>query len=338
MSAKNFEIKFKIASVAYKQKVWKWLEEPHVKEFWDNSLAHREDIRIFMEGRKELSPYWNGIFDYWIGLVNDEPYCLLMTSEIQSSQSDLPTVWISYLSKSGKTLSIDFMIGNRKYLGCGLGGPTLEAFTKFVQETIDPSVDTFFIDPADSNSRAKHVYEKGGFTAVAAFYRDCGEEKNVKHYLMVKNLPIQEIHKTFSSWTGSCGIIPLIKSGNEWKVFLIQHRNYEQYWTCPKGHVEPGETPEMTAVRELKEETGLDVRRFLQKEPLIEEFYWVNKGEKQLKRILFFIAEVKGQVHIQDQEIIHGEWVPLLQAAGRIAHLEGKETLKQVEQILQAIQ
>lgn len=139
------------------------------------------------------------------------------------------------------------------------------------------------------------------------------------------------------NWAGSCGIIPLTKNGDEWKVFLIQHRNYEQYWTCPKGRVEPGETPEMTAVRELKEETGLEVRRFLQKEPLLEEFYWFNNGEKQLKRVLFFVAEVKGQVHIQDEEIVHGEWVPLLQAAGRIVHPEGKETLKQVEQIVQAI-
>lgn len=119
---------------------------------------------------------------------------------------------------------------------------------------------------------------------------------------------------------------------------MIQHRNYEQFWTCPKGHMEPGETPEMTAVRELKEETGLEVQRFLQNEPLVEEFYWINNEKKQLKRILFFIAEVKGIVHIQDQEeITHGEWVPLLQATGRIVHPEGKETFKQVEQIIQTI-
>lgn len=187
MSAKNLEIKFKRASVEYKQNVLRWLKEPHVKEFWDNSPEHRDDILIFMKGRKEPSPYWNGIFDYWIGFVNDEPYCLLMTSEIKPAQSDLPTVWKTYLSKSGRTFSIDFMIGNREYLGRGLGGPTLEAFTKFIQEVIDRSIDTFFIDPADSNPKAKHVYEKGGFKVVATFYRDCGEEKNVKHYLMIKN-------------------------------------------------------------------------------------------------------------------------------------------------------
>jgi len=187
MITKDLEIKFKKASTEYKESVLRWLEEPHVKEFWDNSSEHREDILIFMKGRQEPSPYWNGIFDYWIGFVNDEPYCLLMTSEIEPTQSDLPEVWKSYLSRLGRTFSIDFMIGNRKYLGRGLGGPTLEAFTKFIQEAIDRSIDTFFIDPADSNPRAKHVYEKGGFKVVATFHRDFGEEKNVKHYLMVKN-------------------------------------------------------------------------------------------------------------------------------------------------------
>lgn len=186
MSTQNTEITFRRASPEYKTDVWKWLEEPHVREFWDNSLEHREDIRIFMEGRQEASPYWEGIFDYWIGFAGGEPFCLLMTSEVEGSESDLPEVWRDYVSKTGKTLTVDFMIGNRKYLGCGLAAPTLEGFTKFIRQAVDPVVDTFFIDPADSNVRARHVYEKGGFRVVASFRRDFGNENDVKHSLMVK--------------------------------------------------------------------------------------------------------------------------------------------------------
>jgi RimJ/RimL family protein N-acetyltransferase len=191
MPPRRLNLQFQKATVEYWSHVLRWLEEPHVKEFWDNSLEHREDIFIFMEGRKKRSPYWEGMFDYWIGLVNDEPYCLLMTSEILPSQLDLTEIWKMHLSKTGRTFSIDFMIGNKQYLNCGLGGPTLEAFTQFVQEEVDFSIDTFFIDPAANNPRAKHIYEKGGFTTVATFYRDFGDEKNVKHFLMVKNMPNQ---------------------------------------------------------------------------------------------------------------------------------------------------
>jgi RimJ/RimL family protein N-acetyltransferase len=165
-----------------------WLQEPHIIEFWDNSPEHRQDILIFMNGRKEKSPYANGIFDYWIGLINNEPYCLLMTSEILPAQTDLLEVWRANLSKAGKTFSIDFMIGNRKYLGKGLAAKTLEAFTKFIHERVDHAIDTFFIDPADSNPRAKHVNEKAGFKNVATFYRNWQDQKNVLHYLMVKKI------------------------------------------------------------------------------------------------------------------------------------------------------
>ncbi len=40
---------------------------------------------------------------------------------------------------------------------------------------------------------------------------------------------------------------------------LLQRRGDSNQWGFPGGAVEPGETPEMTAVREAKEETGLDV-------------------------------------------------------------------------------
>lgn len=189
MTQPNPSIKFQKATLRYSQNVLEWLAEPHVQEFWDNSPEHSRDILIFMKGRSEPSPYWNGMFDYWIGTIDDEPYCLVMTSEVLPDQSDLSDLWKTHLSKTGRTFSIDFMIGNRKFLGKGLGGPTLHTFTRFIQENVDPSIDTFLIDPAESNPRAKHVYEQGGFTTVATFYRDCGEEKNVKHFLMVKHMP-----------------------------------------------------------------------------------------------------------------------------------------------------
>ena len=181
-------ITFEKASPKHRENVFEWLEAPHVKEFWDNSQNHRDDILIFMDGRKEPSPYFDGIFDYWIGLINNDPYCLVMTSEILPTQTDLSDLWKSNLSKNGKTFSIDFMIGHQKYFGKGLAAPTLEAFTDFIKDKFYPSVDTFFIDPEESNGRAKHVYEKAGFNYVADFHRDSNGEKDVRHFLMVKKL------------------------------------------------------------------------------------------------------------------------------------------------------
>jgi len=184
----NCTLKFEKAQLKYLSEVTLWLDQPHVQEFWDNSPEHKQDILIFMTGRKDVSPYFEGIFDYWIGSINNEPFCLLMTSEISIHASDLSYLWKSHLSTSGKTCSLDFMIGNLKFLGKGLGGITLDAFCKFMQKENDQQIDTFIIDPAESNFKAKHVYEKGGFRVVGDFYRDFGLEKNVKHLLMVKHL------------------------------------------------------------------------------------------------------------------------------------------------------
>jgi len=183
-------IHFEKATLAHKDCIFQWLEKPHVKEFWDNSQDHRDDILYFMQNKKRR--YFNGIADYWVGSIGDakntEPYCFLLTTEVLATQPDLKASWREHLSITGKTFTIDFMIGNEKYLGKGLGAPTLEAFTQFMHDNIDQAIDTFMIDPDVNNPRAQHVYEKAGFKTVAEFDMTGGFFKGHKSLLMVKKL------------------------------------------------------------------------------------------------------------------------------------------------------
>lgn len=181
-------IHFEKATLAHKDIIFEWLDKAHVKEFWDNSQKHRDDILNFIQGRNASSNYYDGIFTYWIALIEREPYSLLMTSEVLPEE-DLPKKWIPYLSKTGRTYTIDFMIGEEKFLGKELASPTLKAFTQFIKNKVDSSVDIFIIDPAETNPRAKHVYTKAGFETVAEFVRDCGFFKDIKHFLMIKKFP-----------------------------------------------------------------------------------------------------------------------------------------------------
>jgi RimJ/RimL family protein N-acetyltransferase len=181
-SNKN-KIHFEKATMDHKELIFEWLDEPHVREFWDNSQEHKDDILSFLDASN-----YKGIFTYWIGSFDNKSYCLLMTSTM-TPEDDLPEVWREHLSKTGKTFSIDFTIGNKTFLGKKLAAPTLKAFTRFIQEAVDSTVDLCMIDPAETNPRAKHVYEQAGFETVAEFIRDDGFFKDIRHYLMVKKLP-----------------------------------------------------------------------------------------------------------------------------------------------------
>jgi len=191
------KITFEKATFDHKDMIFLWLNEPHVVEFWDNSPEHRLDIINFMEGRLTRSPYMgerqsqvNGIFDYWVGFINQEPYAMIMTSEITMSdceQENLP--YGPYLSTTGKSFGIDFMIGNTTYLGKGLAAPTLEAFTIFFQKEVDPTVDSFIIDPNDDNPRARHVYAKAGFKVMGeAMTSEMSYFQGMRIHIMVKKL------------------------------------------------------------------------------------------------------------------------------------------------------
>lgn len=183
------KIHFEKAKIKYHSAILNWLDEPHIKEFWDNSQEHKSDILNFIEGRKTPSPYFDGLYSYWIGLSDDVPYCLVMTLE-EKKEYDIPEIKKAHLSKVGSTYSLDFMIGDKNHYGKGLGALTLNTFIDFFRKNVDSSADTFFIDPDVTNEKAKHVYEKAGFKYIDDFImgKDSVFSGQKTHFL-VKRLP-----------------------------------------------------------------------------------------------------------------------------------------------------
>lgn len=180
-------ITFKKASISDKETIFSWLAEPHMMEFWDNSQEHKDDILNFMNCRQEVSNYFGGKFDYWIGLMDEEPYAIIMThpeSEVISPEHFKP-----YLSKKGKSFSMDFGIGNKDFIGKGYAASTLEEFVKYFVKEVDLKADVFLIDPDTNNPRAIAVYQKAGFKTVTEFVMDKGYFEGEKGVLMVKKVP-----------------------------------------------------------------------------------------------------------------------------------------------------
>ena len=178
-------IKFEKASLEHIDTIFRWLHKPHIMEFWDNTKEHKEDILNFVNDKKQH--YFYGTTKYWIGFVEGEPYCFVVSDIFQKDQK-LSDVHIKHMSKSGHTIGLDFGIGNTKFLGQGLAVRTLEDFMSFYHEFIDPLADTFFIDPDPNNPRAIHVYSKAGFEKVGAYEANVGAFVGQISDLMAKRI------------------------------------------------------------------------------------------------------------------------------------------------------
>ncbi len=179
-------INFEKATIAHKEVIFSWLAEPYIQEFWDNTQEHKDDIVNFINGRKILSNYAGGRYVYWVALANDTPFALIMIIQ-EFINSKINQIKLDNISKTGNTYGIDYMIGNKGYLGKGYGSKTLKQFIDFFRTEIDSKADTFFIDPASDNPRAKHVYIKAGFEHVGSFIMTGNVSgKGKKHDLLIK--------------------------------------------------------------------------------------------------------------------------------------------------------
>jgi uracil-DNA glycosylase len=75
---------------------------------------------------------------------------------------------------------------------------------------------------------------------------------------------------------------------------LLLRRADEDIWCLPKGTVEPGESLEQTAVREVREETGLRVRLLRPIHEVRYSFFWPPGGVNYDKTVTYFLAEPVG--------------------------------------------
>ena len=81
-------------------------------------------------------------------------------------------------------------------------------------------------------------------------------------------------------------------------------------WSLPKGHIETGETPEQAAVREVKEETGIESQ--IDKSLGVIDFWFMAGGKRIHKTVHHFLfKETGGKIAPQVSEVDDVRWFPL---------------------------
>lgn len=101
----------------------------------------------------------------------------------------------------------------------------------------------------------------------------------------------------------SCGVIPFRRVGHRLEVLVLLQNS--QCWSFPKGHMEPGESEQDTALRELREETGLTGKLL----PKLQVCLEYNLSPQVRKQVVLFPGQVQGELRLQSSEILEGRWV-----------------------------
>jgi len=113
-------------------------------------------------------------------------------------------------------------------------------------------------------------------------------------------------------------------------------RDHDGVWGLPKGTPEKGESFEKAAVREVSEETGLQVAI---QEPLGSIRYWftsVQEGVRYDKTVHYYLMTATGgSVEQHDWEFDRVEWFPLSQALRLVTYRNEREMLEKAAQHLE---
>ena len=153
-------------------------------------------------------------------------------------------------------------------------------------------------------------------------------EPDIVERLSMTSLKYRKINCIYEK---SCGaVIYRVNEKNDVRILLVKNHN-GKCWTFPKGHIEMGENEQQTALREIKEETGLSVEII----PGFRQTSSYRPFGKIRKTAVFFLAKAdKSIVNMQPSEIDYYLWVSIDEAMKMCRHENDTNILKEVRKKL----
>ena len=135
----------------------------------------------------------------------------------------------------------------------------------------------------------------------------------------------------------SAGGVVFRRRGETVEIALIRVGEKSR-WQLPKGIVDEGETAEATAVREVREEAGVDADLIA---PVDAVEYWYVGTERDGERVRFhkfvhfYLLEYRsGDVRDHDREVEEARWVPLVEAEAMLSFASERKVLARARELL----
>lgn len=97
------------------------------------------------------------------------------------------------------------------------------------------------------------------------------------------------------------------------KILMLDRKNIPLGWACPAGHIEEGENPEQTLIREVKEETNLDIKKYKLIIHEAVDFGTCGRGFTGHDWYVYEILSWQGEIKLNDQEHRQIGWKTVLE-------------------------
>ncbi|HEX7196257.1 MAG TPA: NUDIX hydrolase [Candidatus Limnocylindria bacterium] len=116
---------------------------------------------------------------------------------------------------------------------------------------------------------------------------------------------------------------------------VVVHRRSPVLWALPKGTPDSGETIEETALRETREETGLEVEL---EAPISSIRYFFVRGSTRFhKTVHFFLMRpIGGALELHDHEFDEVRWAPVEEAQALLTHATERSVVEQALKLIES--
>lgn len=118
---------------------------------------------------------------------------------------------------------------------------------------------------------------------------------------------------------------------------LLHYHQHDNYWEFPRGGMEAGESEMQTAVREIREETGLkqDDLKFVPGYRVSIHYWYVLNGTRRSKDATYFLAETKNDAVRLSDEHLGFTWAEYDDAVKLFKFDNARNVLKQARDFLE---
>ena len=111
----------------------------------------------------------------------------------------------------------------------------------------------------------------------------------------------------------------------------------ENRWQLPKGLVDKGESTEDAAIREVREEAGIDTEIVTRIDKVEYWYFWKENGQRirYHKFVYFYLLRYKsGDVRNHDHEVNEARWVDIDDAIKMLAFDNEKKIMAKAKELI----